>query len=40
MVPQVSRRQVVEIIADIELPVEQPDMGRIVPEFERSTCGS
>ncbi len=33
-VPQVGRKQVAEIIADIELLAEQPDMGRIVPEFE------
>jgi plasmid stabilization system protein ParE len=33
-VPQVGRRLVAEIVADIELLAEQPDMGRIVPEFE------
>lgn len=33
-VPRVGRKLVVEIIADIELLAEQPDMGRIVPEFE------
>jgi plasmid stabilization system protein ParE len=33
-VPQVGRRLVAEIIADIELQAEQSDMGRIVPEFE------
>ena len=33
-VPQVGRRLVAEIIADIELLAEQSEMGRIVPEFE------
>ncbi len=35
MVPQVGEKLVREIIIDIELLVEQPDMGRIVPEFEQ-----
>ncbi len=33
-VPHVGEKLVREIINDIELVVEQPDMGRIVPEFE------
>lgn len=33
-VPDVGKRLVAEIIADIELLKEQPDMGRMVPEFE------
>ena len=33
-VPDVGKRLVSEIITDIELLKEQPDMGRVVPEFE------
>jgi toxin ParE1/3/4 len=33
-VPQVGEELVGNVIKDIELLVEQPDMGRIVPEFE------
>lgn len=33
--PQVGRRLVTEIIADIELLSSQPRMGRMVPEFEQ-----
>ncbi len=33
-VPDVGKRLVAEIIADIELLEKQPDMGRMVPEFE------
>lgn len=32
--PQVGRRLVADIISSIELLSQQPDMGRIVPEFE------
>lgn len=32
--PQVGKKLVDNVIKDIELLVEQPDMGRIVPEFE------
>ena len=32
--PDVGKRLASEIIADIELLKEQPDMGRVVPEFE------
>ena len=33
-VPQVGERLVAEVIKDIELLAEQPEMGRVVPEFE------
>ena len=33
-VPQVGERLVAKIIKDIELLGKQPEMGRIVPEFE------
>lgn len=33
-VPQVGKRLVGGILADIELLASQPEMGRIVPEFE------
>ena len=33
-VPDVGKRLASEIITDIELLKEQPDMGRVVPEFE------
>ncbi len=33
-VPHVGERLVSSVIKDIELLGEQPDMGRIVPEFE------
>jgi plasmid stabilization system protein ParE len=33
-IPQVGQRLVDEIITDIELLESQPEMGRIVPEFE------
>ena len=33
-VPDAGKRLVSDIIADIELLKEQPDMGRVVPEFE------
>jgi plasmid stabilization system protein ParE len=33
-VPDVGKRLVAEIVADIELLKEQPEMGRVVPEFE------
>jgi len=33
-VPDIGKRLVAEIIDDIELLKEQPDMGRMVPEFE------
>ena len=32
--PHIGKRLVAEIIDDIELLKEQPDMGRMVPEFE------
>ena len=32
--PDIGKRLVTEIITDIELLKEQPDMGRMVPEFE------
>jgi plasmid stabilization system protein ParE len=32
--PSIGEKLVVDVIKDIELLVEQPDMGRIVPEFE------
>lgn len=32
--PRVGQRLVGEIIADIELLASQPEMGRVVPEFE------
>jgi plasmid stabilization system protein ParE len=32
--PHTGKRLVAEIIADIELLIDQPDMGRMVPEFE------
>ena len=32
--PQVGTRSVGKVIEDIELLAEQPDMGRIVPEFD------
>jgi plasmid stabilization system protein ParE len=32
-VPHIGRRLVAGIIADIELLTDQPDMGRMVPEF-------
>ena len=35
-VPHVGEKLVGDIITDIELLGEQPDMGRIVPEFELS----
>ncbi|MDW7772857.1 MAG: type II toxin-antitoxin system RelE/ParE family toxin [Desulfobulbaceae bacterium] len=33
-VPQVGEKLVADVIGDIELLAEHPDMGRIVPEFE------
>jgi toxin ParE1/3/4 len=33
-IPDIGKRLVAEIIDDIELLKEQPDMGRMVPEFE------
>jgi plasmid stabilization system protein ParE len=33
-VPDIGKRLLAEIITDIELLKEQPDMGRMVPEFE------
>lgn len=33
-VPQVGEKLVADVIGDIELLFEQPDVGRIVPEFE------
>jgi len=33
-VPQVGEKLVADVIRDIELLGEHPDMGRIVPEFE------
>ncbi|MBA3015727.1 MAG: type II toxin-antitoxin system RelE/ParE family toxin [Proteobacteria bacterium] len=33
-VPHVGEKMVVNIINDVELLGEQPDMGRIVPEFD------
>ena len=33
-IPDIGKRLVAEIIIDIELLKEQPDMGRMVPEFE------
>ena len=33
-IPQIGKRLVAEIIGDIELLRDQPDMGRMVPEFE------
>lgn len=33
-IPDIGKRLVAEIVADIELLIDQPDMGRIVPEFE------
>ena len=33
-IPHVGKKLVADIIADIELLSEQPDIGRIVPEFE------
>ncbi len=33
-VPQVGQRLVAEIVAEIELLASQPEMGRVVPEFE------
>jgi plasmid stabilization system protein ParE len=35
MVPHVGEKLVHEIINDIELLIDQPDMGRMVPEFEQ-----
>ena len=32
--PQVGERLVADVIKDVELLVDQPDMGRIVPEFD------
>jgi plasmid stabilization system protein ParE len=32
-IPQVGERLVAEVFKDIELLSEQPDMGRLVPEF-------
>ena len=34
-VPEVGRSLVAKIITDIELLATQPDLGRIVPEFEQ-----
>jgi len=33
-VPRVGEKLVAEVIKDIELLAEQPEMGRVVPEFE------
>lgn len=33
-IPHIGKKLVVDIISDIELLSDQPDMGRIVPEFE------
>ena len=33
-VPHIGKKLVADIIADIELLSQQPDIGRIVPEFE------
>ena len=33
-IPHVGKRLVAKTIVDIELLAEQPDMGRIVPEFD------
>ncbi|MCD4719340.1 MAG: type II toxin-antitoxin system RelE/ParE family toxin [Desulfobacula sp.] len=33
-IPHVGERLVAQVIKDIELLGEQPDMGRLVPEFE------
>ncbi len=33
-IPDTGKRLVVRIIEDIELLKEQPDMGRVLPEFE------
>ena len=33
-IPDIGKRLLAEIIDDIELLKEQPDMGRMVPEFE------
>ena len=33
-IPHIGERLVADIIIDIELLSDQPDMGRIVPEFE------
>ena len=33
-VPRVGHRPVAEIVSDIELLTSQPEMGRVVPEFE------
>jgi plasmid stabilization system protein ParE len=33
-IPDIGKRLLAEIITDIELLKEQPDMGRMVPEFE------
>ena len=33
-IPDIGKRLVAEIVIDIELLKEQPDMGRMVPEFE------
>lgn len=35
-VPHVGQRLVGGIVADIELLASQPEMGRVVPEFEQS----
>lgn len=32
--PQAGERLVADVIKDIELLADQPDMGRIVPEFD------
>jgi len=33
-VPHVGEKLIAKVIRDIELLAEQPDMGRVVPEFE------
>ena len=35
-IPQVGKRLVSKVIEDIECLEDQPDMGRIVPEFEQN----